>query len=83
MTYVRHTYSIKQFATQLAPGSKGVAAGMWAVIRTTEEAIAFTDTRYQADHILGVMERSGPHSSATSSVVPSEPDQALDRAATK
>lgn len=45
-------YKLIKYAGQPNTKSRGVAAGMWAVVRITEEDIAFADSEDQALRLL-------------------------------
>lgn len=52
-----HKYEITEFALQKSP-SKGIEAGMFSVVETKREVVAFADTRYQAMTIKLAFERA-------------------------
>lgn len=45
-------YKIVQYSEGQKNPSKGVSAGMWAVVRITEEDFAFSDTEHGARAIM-------------------------------
>lgn len=51
------SYRVIRYQEQKA-GSKGVAAGMWAVEQITTKIVGFADDETQADAILRAFERA-------------------------
>lgn len=49
------TYSVTKYAEGQIHAASGVRAGMWAVLRTTTERVAYADTEAQARDLIRML----------------------------